>query len=355
MVVPGLVLGVYGLFAAVAAGNAFLMRRPRPVAGAALPAVLIPARNEEENLKRLVPLLIAQGAKVYVYDDDSEDGTSEAARSAGAVVLRGGALPEGWIGKSHACHRLALAASEDFDGEWVVFLDADVHPGPDFLASLGGWIAGFGRTTPVATGFPKFEPGAGIEPGYLSWMTWILLCTNPFGLTARTGLGHNLFTNGQVTLWRLTAYMEHLPHEAVKSRVLEDVAIGRLLARRKVRVETLNLSRHLSVSMYPDVRRAWNGMVKNSVEIAGRGLGSLLLAGFLGLTALAWAGLPSPYWWIAGLLLLLSRAFSNVVTEHPWWVVPATPISLLAGGFTVLESMLARRWGRAVWKGRKIS
>ncbi len=90
-------LGVYGLFAFVAGVNFVLMRRVRGRARAVDDpelAILIPARNEAENLRRLLPQL--EGLRVYVYDDESEDGTGEIARSLGARVVR----------PSEACRRV---------------------------------------------------------------------------------------------------------------------------------------------------------------------------------------------------------------------------------------------------------
>ncbi|MFX8351063.1 glycosyltransferase, partial [Acinetobacter baumannii] len=63
------------------------MRRPNKGAGGSSLCVLIPARNEEENLRRLVPALVSQGVRVYIFDDESTDGTARVARDGGAVVI----------------------------------------------------------------------------------------------------------------------------------------------------------------------------------------------------------------------------------------------------------------------------
>ena len=97
-------------------------------------SVIVPARNEEENLSRCLTSLLAQDypdLEVIVVDDRSTDGT-------GALVDRfreqdgrvkkvtGRPLPEGWLGKSHAVHQGVAAAT----GEWLLFVDADtwIHP-----------------------------------------------------------------------------------------------------------------------------------------------------------------------------------------------------------------------------------
>lgn len=342
---------LYGFFVLVAAINLALMRRPGRGGGPAF-SVLIPARDEEANLRRLVPELVRQGARVYVYDDESSDGTAEAALASGASVIRGGPLPVGWTGKNRACRELAKAASEDSSAEWMLFLDADVSPGPDFVAGIGSLIARRGRVCPVITGFPRFLPGSGLEPAYLSWMTWLLLCTNPFGLVARTGLGHSMFTNGQVTAWRTSTYWEINPHEEVKGDVLEDVKIGRLLARRKVAVEVADLGSLLGVRMYETAGQALNGMTKNSCQIAGPGVGSWLLALGLMLVGVGWA-FAGEWWWAALGLLVLGRLISNGISRHPWWSCLLLPASLLAGVWTIVRSELWAKRGALEWKGRR--
>lgn len=81
---------------------------------------IIPARNEGENLKKLLPTLPPE-QEVIVVDDNSDDDTSRVAEELGAKVVRAPDLPEGWMGKSWACHIGAARAS----GETLVFLDAD--------------------------------------------------------------------------------------------------------------------------------------------------------------------------------------------------------------------------------------
>lgn len=346
------ILAVYVVLALVAALNLALMRRP-PASGTAWnPAIAIPARNEAQNLREMIPSLASQGATVYVYDDESTDGTAEVAASLGAKVLLGGPLPPGWLGKNWACHSLAKAVAEDHPGEWTVFLDADVRPGPDFVRRLG-FLATRRGAPDVLTGFPKMLPGDGLEPAYLGWVPWVLLATNPFGLVARTGKGHNMFTNGQIVAWRTATYLRILPHEANRAEVLEDVKIGRTLARLGERVEVANLAGILAVRMYATLPDAIAGMSKNSASIAGPGWGSALVATGLLIAAWGWL-LAGRLWPLALLLLLLSNFLTGRVVRYPVWTMPLLPLTLSAAAWTVLRSWRLRRQGRLEWKGRTI-
>ena len=110
------ILVVYSLFALVALLNLVLMRCPLARAEGDAFCVLIPARNEAENLRELIPSLLAQSGgapKIYVFDDESDDGTADVAAGLGATVVRPReSLPKGWTGKNRACHELAKAAAE---------------------------------------------------------------------------------------------------------------------------------------------------------------------------------------------------------------------------------------------------
>lgn len=72
--------------------------------------------------------------EVLVLDDRSEDETAAmvqaiADRDTRVRLLHGVDLPEGWMGKSHACHRLVQEAK----GEWFMFVDADVRLEPSAI------------------------------------------------------------------------------------------------------------------------------------------------------------------------------------------------------------------------------
>jgi glycosyltransferase involved in cell wall biosynthesis len=349
---PYAVAALYGLFALVALSNLLLMRRPRSGAAAANLCVLVPARDEAANLERLIPALREAGpdTAIYVFDDESTDGTGDVALRHGAKVIRPReSLPPGWTGKNRACHELAKAAAEDSDADWYLFLDADTYPAPDLVSGLSSLIR---PGISVVTGIPKVLPGRAIEPLFLAWVGWIILATNPFGVVSRTGIGHNRFKNGQVHLWRRDIYTELWPNERVKGRIMEDVSIGRLLAQEGIRVEVANLSPILSVKMYDHWRETLDGMSKNSYEVTDSYIGTSLLALLLLSLGFLWA-LAGPLWWLALGLFVLSGACVLGIARTAWWILLLMPIVPVIGAFTMVRSMVWRKQGRVRWKGRE--
>ena len=81
-------------------------------------AVLIPCYNEEVAIPRVVSGFRAAlpGADIYVYDNNSTDGTPAAARAAGAVVRT-----ETHQGKGHVIRRMFA----DIDADFYVLVDGD--------------------------------------------------------------------------------------------------------------------------------------------------------------------------------------------------------------------------------------
>ena len=89
-------------------------------------SIIIPARNEEHNLPRLLASISRSPTRVtevLVIDDGSTDNTGAVATSFGARVLPSAEKPERWTGKSWACYQGAQTAT----GDLLLFLDADTY------------------------------------------------------------------------------------------------------------------------------------------------------------------------------------------------------------------------------------
>jgi 4,4'-diaponeurosporenoate glycosyltransferase len=142
---------VASLLCALGVPAAFVLIRRVPTCPVAQPntethfSIVIPARNEEQNLPRLLASIAdsaTRPAEVLVIDDASTDKTAPVAGSFGAQVLMSAQLPPGWTGKSWACHQGAQRAI----GDLLLFLDADtyfVSGGLDRLIAC--WLRGRDR------------------------------------------------------------------------------------------------------------------------------------------------------------------------------------------------------------------
>ncbi len=98
-------------------------------------SVVIPALNEEHNLRRVLPALVralpeSVDVEVVVVDGGSADGTRALARAYGTRVLD---HPAGAPSDPAALRNRGAAAAR---GDLLVFLDADSEPAPDWLKAL---------------------------------------------------------------------------------------------------------------------------------------------------------------------------------------------------------------------------
>ena len=116
----------------------FPVLRPSQIPSKEDVSILVPARNEAENLPQTLPRLLAQTGnfEVIVINDQSTDATAEVLETFQSNprlrILQGTPLPTGWSGKNWACHQLAQAA----EGDTLIFTDADVRWEPSTLNSL---------------------------------------------------------------------------------------------------------------------------------------------------------------------------------------------------------------------------
>jgi chlorobactene glucosyltransferase len=105
-------------------------------------SIIVPARNEERNIRRCVTSLLEQDYEYYeiiVVDDGSTDATGRILDELIAThpngkrlwVLRLRDLPTGWAGKPHALH----CGVQEARGEWLLFTDADTWHAPNCLRS----------------------------------------------------------------------------------------------------------------------------------------------------------------------------------------------------------------------------
>ena len=110
-------------------------------------AVVIPARDEAEVIGPTVQSLMgqtcAQSIHVFVVDDHSSDGTSEAAREAARScgrlealdVISGSAVPAGWTGKLWAVEQGVQHALR-LHPRFLLLTDGDIRHSPDNIPTL---------------------------------------------------------------------------------------------------------------------------------------------------------------------------------------------------------------------------
>ena len=248
-----------------------------------LVSVLIPARNEANRISPCLHSLVNQdypNIEILVLDDYSEDGTAEVVRHFGkARLLIGKPLPEGWSGKSWACHQLANAAG----GELLLFTDADtVHSVGAVSAAvreqrrtradlLSVWPYQISETLAEKLVIPLLFVVAGsFVPHWL-----IYLCQTakwPFRNFPRAWVASLGVASGQFLLFSRESYFRIGGHEAVRDKMAEDVGLGRTIAGQ-IGMRLVNANGVLLVQCrtYRSLEEIWHGFTKNLRPVFDRG------------------------------------------------------------------------------------
>lgn len=340
------------LLAVIAANLLYLRRwrRARPAASHPGVSICIPARNEEANLQRLLPSLLAQdypAFEVIVYDDASEDGTANvlaAHADPRLTVLHGDGPPPGWVGKVHALYQATRAADQPL----YLFLDADTE-----LRDAGALRRIVDRYTAlpgpaVLTSFPALRGGGLL---LVSLVPSAILAGLPWPLVPRLRSRWLSALNGQCWLLDRPTYHRLEPHAHHRDEVLEDVEIGRYLKDHGVTPYLVDLRRELAVYMYDAFGAAWNGFRKNAyLLMGGTPAAFALLFCFYALVNVL-APLFAP-WLLASVYLL--KGATDRAAGFPWWVTALTPVSHLLALALQLHSAVSHWAGRVAWKGRDV-
>lgn len=251
--------------------NLFLFTPPGdPPAGVALPtvAVLVPARNESQNIEDcLRAVLASQGVdlEVLVLDDHSEDDTAalvqkQADSDPRVRLIHGVTLPAGWNGKQHACSQLGRATER----EVLVFLDADVRLEPD--AVRRAVYALRSRGVDLLGGFPRQLTESWLERLLIPLILFVLLgylslrqMRRSFGPAWAAGCGQLFITNR-------SAYLAAGGHAAVRASRHDGITLPRAYRRAGLRTDVLDASQIATCRMYRGSREVWNGLAKNATE-----------------------------------------------------------------------------------------
>lgn len=263
-------------------------------------AVVLAVRDGEHELGATLDGLLGQRhveLSVIAVDDRSRDGTpallaERATLDPRLVPLRVDSLPDGWLGKPHACWEGVRNAP---DSEWLLFVDADSQLSPDAVARAvrAAETEGASHFCLVPRLLDQTRAGRAVA---------LAFCLGLFerALDVARGSTRRSMGVGAFTLVRRDAYLAAGGHEALRMQVLEDMALA-LRMRRAGHRSALRLAiDEFAVRWITDLPSVFTVLAKNYfalfryrltlVLLACAALGSLWAAALLGPLTDRWTG-----------------------------------------------------------------
>jgi hopene-associated glycosyltransferase HpnB len=334
---------------------------------------VIPARNEAPVVGQAVASLAAQrypaAFHIVLADDDSRDGTADAARAASLerltpdlltpdllTVVRADPLPQGWTGKLWALSQ-GIGAAQAFDPEYLLLTDADiVHP-PDNVAALVARATSGGYD--LVSYMVKLRCRTVAEQALIPAFVFFFFMLYPPAWV--TDPGHAAAAGGCILIRRQT--LESLGGIArIRGELIDDCALARAVQQAGGRV-------WLGLSPATRSIRAYTGFAEIGLMISRTAFTQLghstllLLATALSLVlayvvppALALFAPPGASRGLAAIAwLLMSIAYWPALRYYgrPAWWAPGLPlVAAFYLGATLHSAVAYWRGAGGMWKGR---
>ncbi|MCS7184732.1 MAG: glycosyltransferase [bacterium] len=192
-------------------------------------SIIIPARNEEDNIKNVLESVLNQDYKNYeviVVDDGSTDNTPNILKNyVGKIKLvRIEEKPHNWCGKNYAVY----VGFKESKNEILAFIDADVFISPDMLKKAVSYMEK--NNLDMICFLPKLKMETFWEKVLMHIMGSFIFFFFPPHIVNRPKTT-NIMANGQFILIKRNVYEKLNGHEAVKSEVEEDVELAKLVKK----------------------------------------------------------------------------------------------------------------------------
>jgi chlorobactene glucosyltransferase len=338
--------------------------------------VVVPARNEEENIERCLASLLDQSYphdryKIIVVDDNSTDATASIVRRMQAhdsrlQLIEAGSLPDGWKGKNHACWK----GVEHAEGELYCFVDADIKAEPELLASA----VGFARSRHIdVLSINPFQELVSLSERLFLPAVFISIASSMNFEHVNDPSRSEAIANGQFILFERTAYEAIKGHKAVRDDIMEDLAFARLVKQSRFRLYLIFGDELIRTRMYKTFSQIWEGFSKNLIEIMRDssmkrvvydsvkffllGWMPLVLPLLTGYSLIAGGGAFLDYSAFAVSLIASSALFSYAILavralRIPVWYFISFPLGFTLHSMLMMNNLWKKRKGETTWKGR---
>jgi len=333
--------------------------------------VIIPARNEAQNIEPCVTSILGTGyqrLEVIVVDDRSSDDT--AARVTRLTTLpgngdrlrlvRGAELPAGWFGKQWALVQ-GVRAARPGKSDLLLFADADTRHTPELIPRAVAVLKE--EKVDLVSLLPRQAMETFWERVIQPQVFLALgLGVSDFRRLNRTRIYWKGIANGQFILTPRKTYEAVGTHEAVKHTVADDLALAQAYIKAGRDIFLVHATEYMTTRMYTSLPEIVEGWSKNLASGAPQMMPPIRLVRavfpwVMWVPNLAWLVPPvllaitgSLPWLTVVVLSLLIWGFICRNEKVPVWYALLYPLGAGAMMWIMLRS--AARGNRIEWRGR---
>lgn len=333
-------------------------------------SILIPARNEQGNIGPCVEALLRQDYsdfEVVVMDDDSTDSTWQvleriAISDRRLKIRKGMPLPAGWLGKSWACHQLALIA----EGDLLLFMDADtVAQHPAMLKRAAAAVQE--EKADLISAFPRQIMLTFPEKLVMPFSYWGTMVFLPLAIAYHNQDPRFAAAAGCFMLFRKASFWKIGGFEAVRNDRVDDVGLCRLVRRNNMRWRLLDGTEEFSVRHYKNTRDLLASHVRNFYRVLDNMVGSIMI--WLWLLIVFWlpiivfiTSVSTPDSMMPLLVISalgMTAALSTWLITYfrfrfPVYLTILYMVTILVMAILAVCSMTMNSAGKTTWKGRAV-
>ncbi|HJR49104.1 MAG TPA: glycosyltransferase [Nitrososphaeraceae archaeon] len=224
-------------------------------------SVILPARNEEKYISKCLDSLFEQdypNFEIIAVNDSSSDKTTEIMykyqnKSSILTVLNAGFKPAGWIGKNWACHQGYLRAN----GEIFLFTDADTIHSPSVLSLAIEHL--IEQKLDALTVIPRLLC-QDIWTKITLPLIWSISYVKYSPLRANNPKATTGYFFGSFYVIFRKVYEAVGTHEAVKSEIVEDGALGGIVKKAKFNLRVVRGEHYVEAVWARDFSTLWHGL-----------------------------------------------------------------------------------------------
>ena len=341
-------------------------------------SVLIPARNEENNIKKCLDSFLNQSYKNYeilVLDDNSTDKTYEIVKNLAKQhpdkikLYSGKPLPPDWRGKSFAMQQLLDYAN----GEYYLFTDADtIHTKHSISLMMSNILH---HNADLVSGYIKQKTktfGEKITIPLIYLLTGLVI---PLWMNQKSKLSIFSTAIGQFIGVKAKSFKSFGGYEKIKNYTTEDVYLAREMKKAGFKTVFVDFKDAATCRMYETYDQSVNGISKNIFDFLGK---NPIVMTFIVLAIFFFLLLPAPlciiklfeiniinghYFDSFTLSLIINVVLSCIswmmifiTRKLPIYIAFIYPVVHLNLLYIALVSWIRSEQGKGyVWKGRLVS